>query len=307
MRQTAYTYPVGGTPALLLVPADRSFWNVAPEAALFWQAVDAVRLHARIGTGYGIPQNGQLFVTPAGVAGNNSDLKAQTNVGVDVGAEIALGSTLKAELTGYYEWYRNELVSQSAGVNLLAYTSNVPRSIHRGVEVGLAWRPLPGTKLEASYSYNDQYYTDFAERLTSGATSAVFSRNGNAIPGVIPSFVNARAGYDQPAGPLRGFGGFVEVTYRDRYFIDNGNLLAMPSYTLTNLNLHYDPPGARFSFYASLQNAFDVTYVGSAQVIANSLNAATGSQNPASVLSDVTGSIYAGQPRTVYAGVKAKF
>ncbi|MDO7843209.1 TonB-dependent receptor family protein [Sphingomonas immobilis] len=307
MRQTAYTYPVGANPVLALVPANRDFWNVAPETAVFWQTTEAVRLHARIGTGYGIPQNGQLFVTSAGVAGNNSDLNAQTNVGVDVGAEIAIGDTLKAEVTGYYEWYRNELVSQSAGVNLLAYTSNVPRSIHRGVEVGLAWRPLPGTKLEASYSYNDHYYTDFSERLTAGATSAVFSRDGNAIPGVIPTFVNARAVYDQPSGPLRGLGGFVEVTYRDRYFIDNGNLLAMPAYTLTNLNLHYDPPGRRFSLYASVQNLFDVTYVGSASVIANSLDPATGLQNPASVLSNVTGSIYAGQPRTVYAGVKAKF
>ena len=41
------------------------------------QAVDAVRLHARVGTGYGIPQAGNLFVTPAGVAGNNASLKAQ--------------------------------------------------------------------------------------------------------------------------------------------------------------------------------------------------------------------------------------
>ena len=38
-----------------------------------------------------------------------------------------------------------------------------------------------------------------------------------------------------------------------------------------------------------------------------SINAATGLQNPASTLSNVTGSIYAGQPRTVYAGVKSRF
>jgi iron complex outermembrane receptor protein len=56
-----------------------------------------------------------------------------------------------------------------------------------------------------------------------------------------------------------------------------------------------------------VQNLFDTTYVGSASVIANSLNAATGQQNPAAVLSAATGSIYAGVPRTVYAGVKARF
>jgi len=312
VRQTAYAYPLNASPTLSLIPADRTFWNIAPEASLVWQAIDAVRLHARVGTGYGIPQAGSLFVTPAGTPGNNIDLQSQRNVGVDVGAAITLGETLTAELTGYQEWFTNELVSQSAGVNLLAYTSNVPRSVHRGVELGLAWRPVGGVKLEASYSYNDHHYTEFAERLTAGAVSTVIDRAGNAIPGVIPTFINARAGYDQPAGALEGLGGFVELTYRDRYPIDNGNLLEVPGYTLVNLNLHYDPPPgtdwwSRISLFASVQNLFDRTYVGSASVIANSLNAATGVQNPAALLSDTTGTIYAGQPRTVYAGIKTRF
>ena len=316
VRQTAYAYPVGANPILSLIPAERHFSNVAPEAALFWQAIDAVRLHARIGTGYGIPQAGNLFVTASGVPGNNAGLKSQRNTGVDIGAEIALGGNLKAEVTGYYEWFANELVSQSAGIDLLAYTSNVPRSVHRGVEIGLSWRPLPGmlpgAKLEGSYSYNDHHYTDFSERLSAGRFSTLLDRDGNAIPGVVPTFVNGRAGYDQPDGPLRGLGGFAELTYRSRYFIDNSNLLAMPGYTLVNLNLHYDPPRSgnwwsRFSLYASVQNLFDRTYVGSASVISNSLNPATGLENPASALSATTGTIYAGQPRTVYAGVKARF
>ncbi|WP_294331504.1 TonB-dependent receptor [uncultured Sphingomonas sp.] len=313
VRQTAYSYPVAASPVLLYIPSNRHFTNVAPEAALFWQAAEAVRLHARVGTGYGIPQAGNLFVTSAGVAGNNTSLKAQRNTGIDLGAEVALGSNFRAELTGYYEWFSNELVSQSAGVNLLAYTSNVPRSVHRGVELGFSWRPLPavlpGAKLDASYSYNDQYYTDFRERLTAGSVSTVLNRNGKAIPGVVPNFLNVRGGYDQPAGPLRGLGGFAELTWRDRFFADNSNLLAMPGATLVNVNLHYDPPrgAGRLSFYASVQNLFDVTYVGSASIIANSLNAATGAENPASVLANTTGSVYAGQPRTVYAGVKARF
>ncbi len=316
VTQTAYGYPLGTSPTLNVIPATRRFWNVAPEAALFWQAIPEVRLHARIGTGYGIPQAGQLFVTPAGTFGNNIALKAQRNIGLDIGAELTLGDTLTAEVTGYYEWFRNELVSQSAGVNLLAYTANAPRSVHRGVEIGLDWRPLPavlpGAKLQASYSYNDHHYTDFQERLTAGTVTRVFDRDGRAIPGVIPTFVNGRIGYDQPAGPLQGLGGFVEVTYREGYPLDNANLLSVPGYTLANVNLHYDPPGgagdvrSRISLFASIQNLLDRTYVGSASIIANSI-AATGIQNGAAVLRTTTGSIYAGQPRTVYAGIKTRF
>jgi iron complex outermembrane receptor protein len=219
-------------------------------------------------------------------------------------------------VTGYYEWFRNEQVSQSAGVNLLTYTTNAPRSVHRGAEVGLGWKPLPGllpgVHLDASYSYNDQRYSKFVEQLTSGAVSTAFDRDGNRIPGVIPTFVNGRAAYDQPDGALAGLGGFVELTYRASYYIDNGNVLKVPAYTLANLNLHYDPPKgdgwwSRLSFFASVQNLFDKTYIGSASIISNSLIAATGQQSPASILMNTTGSIYAGQPRTIYAGVKSRF
>ena len=315
VRQTAYAYLLGASPTLTLVPVVRRFGNVAPEASLVWQADPALTLHARVGTAYGIPQSGQLFVTPAGVPGDNSALKTQRNTGVDVGAELVLGDALRAELTGYQEWFRNEQVTQSAGVNLLSFTTNAPRSIHRGIEALVNWKPLPaalpGAFLQANYSYNDQRYTRFVERLTSGALSAVFDRDGNRIPGVIPHFVNARAGYDQPGGPLAGLGGFVELTAISRYWIDNGNLLRVPGYRLVNLNVHYDPPrGAgwwsRLSLFASVQNLANRTYVGSASVIADSL-AATGEQNPAAVLGNTTGSIYAGQPRTVYAGVKSRF
>ena len=316
VRQAGFTYPLNGSPVLTLIPALRTFSNLAPEASLSWKASNAIRLHARVGTGYGIPQSGNLFVTPDGVAGNNTQLKTQKSTGIDIGAEITLAGNLRAEATGYYEWLRDEQLSQSAGVNLLSYTTNAPRSVHRGFELGLGWTPVPrllaGLRLDATYSYNDQRYRVFSERLTTGATSAIFDRADNRIPGVIPTFVNARLGYDQPTGRLAGLGAFVEVTRRSRYFIDNGNLLSIPGYTLTNLNLHYDPPSgagwwSRLSLYASVQNVFDRTYVGSASIIADSLNPATGSQNPSSTLMNATGSIYAGVPRTAYVGVKARF
>ena len=313
MRQTAYAYPLNASPTLTLVPALRHFGNVAPEASLVWQADPALRLHARVGTAYGIPQSGQLFVTPAGGPGDNTDLETQKNTGVDLGAELAIGRTLTAELTGYYEWFRNEQVTQSAGVNLLSFTTNAPRSIHRGFEVAAEWRPdlAPGGYLRVNYSYNDQRYTRYVERLTSGTVSAAFDRDGDRIPGVIPSFANARLGYDRPAGALAGLGGFAELTWRSRYWIDNANLLRVPGYALVNLNLHYDPPAgsgwwSRLSFYASVENLTDKTSVGSASIIADSL-AANGTPNPASVLRTVTGSLYAGQPRTVYAGIKGRF
>lgn len=300
MRQTAYAHPVGSAMTQTFVPALRRFWNLAPEAALRWQANDALRFHARVGTGYGIPQSGQLFVTPAGVPGNNTDLGPQRNVGIDLGSELNIGQ-LRAELTGYSEWFENELVSQSAGINLLSFTTNVPRSRHRGVEFGLGWQSRTGLNARVSGGYTDQRYTEYAERLTNGTTTVVFDRAGNNIPGVIPFFGTARLGYDHRSG----VGGMIEVMRRSGSVNDNANQLHLPGYTIANATLHFDHGGGR-SLYVSIQNLFDKAYIGSATVIADSI-ATTGVQNGAGVLRGVGGSIYAGQPRSVFVGLKGHF
>lgn len=311
-----FSYPMSGTPTISLVHANRTFFNVAPEVSLQYLPSSAWRVHARFGVGYGTPQATQLFTTPQGIFGNNTQLKTQRNRGVDVGVNWMLASKLEASVTGFYEWFQDEMVTQSAGVNLQSYTYNAPASEHRGVEAGLDWHPLPhslsGLRLRASYLLDHQIYTDYHETLTTGTQSGTFSRNGKRIPGVVPHFLNSRLAYEQPSGALRGFGGFLEANWRDAYRLDNANFLSAPGYTLLNLSLHYNPLFAkgtlsRLSFFFDVQNLADKTYVGSAGNITNSLNAATGTQNGASVLANATGSIYAGMPRASYGGIRVRF
>ena len=311
-----FGYPTTGAPTLTPISVDRTFFNVAPEASLVWRPTTDWALHARVSTGYGTPQATNLFVTSQGVFGNNTQLKTQSNTGVDLGAEWTRGSNLHVILTGFYEFFDNELVTQSAGVNLQSYTFNAPHSEHRGVEVGLDWRPLPaalpGARLYASYLYDDQRYTGYVEQITSGTVTAAFDRSGAKIPGVTPSFGTVRLIYDQPAGLFRGLGGFVEGTGRDAYPLDNANFARAPGYVLLNADLHYDPPSefgliSRVRFYIDVQNLLDQRYIASANNITDTLNPATGSQNGASVLANSTGSIYAGTPRSVFGGVRVKF
>lgn len=315
-----FGYPATGAPTLTPISSDRTFLRVAPEGSLLWRPGPGWAVHARVSTGYGAPQATNLFVTPAGVFGNNTQLKAQANTGVDLGAEWSRGPGLHLVLTGFYEFFRNELVTQSAGVNLQSYTFNAPRSEHRGVELGLDWTPapaaLPGARLYVSYLYDDQRYTRYAERLTTGTASAVFDRSGGRIPGVAPSFGTVRLIYDVPqdasGGALRGLGGFVEGTGSDAYGLDNAGLLSAPGYVVVNADLHYDPPAefgivSRVRFYVDVQNLLDQRYVASASNITDTLSAATGAQNGAEALAAATGSIYAGAPRSVFGGVRVKF
>jgi iron complex outermembrane receptor protein len=310
-----FSYPIRGTPLISPVSANRTFFNVAPEVGIQFHPENAWRIHARLGTGYGTPQATQLFTNAQGQFGNNVTLKTQRNIGIDGGADWSLGSTLQLSAALFYEWFHNEQVTQSAGVNLQSFTFNAPASAHRGVQASVDLRPLPqtlaGFRLRASYIYDNQIYTDYTEQLTTGSLTNSYSRKRNRIPGVQPHYLNARIIYEQPTGRLRGFGGYLETSWRDKYMLDNANFLSAPGYTLLNLSTHYDPPSghgalSRLSFFFDIQNLADKTYVASANNITNTLNAA-GQQNGASVLATSTGSIYAGTPRASYGGVRVRF
>lgn len=313
-----FGYPAGGR-TTQVIPVNRDFVNVAPEAALLWTPREDLALHTRVSTGYGTPQVGNLFTTPAGTFGNNTQLRAQKNLGADLGADwtphLPVGGTLHASLTGFYEFFRDELVTQSAGVNLQSYTFNVPHSEHRGIEIGLNWQPvpalLPGARLTADYLYDNQVYTGYTEVLSSRTASSAFNRSGNAIPGVIPNFLDARVLYDQPDGAAKGLGGFVEVVVRDNFYLDNANLLRAPGYQLVNLEMHYDPgwtvgPMKAVRAFFEVENLFNRTYVGTASNITDTL-ASAGRENGAAVLANSTGSIFAGAPRTFYGGFRMHF
>ena len=309
-----YGYPAAGGLSRSRYPVTRGFANVAPEAALLYVPSPDWQLHTRVATGYGTPQATNLFVTPQGTFGTNTQLRAQSNLGIDTGAAWTYGSVAKLEATGFYEFFRNELVTQSAGVNLQSYTFNAPASEHRGVELGLTLNPLPrrlpGLYALSSYLYDNQVYTRYSERLTTGSLSETFNRSGRSIPGVTPNNVFFRLGYDQPTSSLHGLGGFAEINFRDVYALDNANLIKAPSYALLNLELHYDPgwkvgPISAFRAYVEVRNVLDTTYVASASNITNTLSA-SGVQNGAAVLANSTGAIYAGEPRSVFAGLKIR-
>ncbi|WP_375275099.1 TonB-dependent receptor family protein [Methylorubrum thiocyanatum] len=310
-RNRTFAISAAGTTSAVAL-ADRSFLNVAPELALVYRPDPNWALRGRVATGYATPSFASLFVNATGLPGNNTDLKTQENLGLDLGADFMLFEGLKLSLTGFYEFFRNEFVTQSPGAGLLNYTFNAPASEHRGIEVGADWAFAPGWNGRLAYTFDNQVYTDYVEQISAGSVTAQFDRAGRRIPGVPAHQLLARVGYDVPAGPLAGLGGFAEVVAQDGYFVDNANFLKVPGFAILNLNVHYAAPlpnGAakRIDLYAELRNVLDATYVGSANPLANTINATTGAQNGRAVLAGTTGSIFAGPPRTFVAGMKLSF
>ena len=218
---------------------------------------------------------------PDGQNGNNTQLQTQTNLGYDLGFDWTPNSALKFSATGFYEFFRNELVSQATPAAGVSYMFNAPRSEHRGVELAADWKFYPGWRFTAAYTYLDQYYTEYTEDIRSpgaGGTVFSFNRAGNKIPGISPHELTARLGYEQMWGPLAGLGAFVEVQWKDSFYMDNANLQKAPGYELVNLNVHYktDLQSDYFkslSMYVEVRNVFDRTYIASANNIGNTVNA----------------------------------
>lgn len=308
---TAYAYAgPGGITTTTLTTADRQFQNAAPELALLYNLNNEWLFRGRVATGYGTPQVSNLFVLPTGLSGNNTQLQVQKNLGYDLGFDWTPNNTLKLSATGFYEFFRNEIVSQATPTAGVSYTFNAPRSEHRGIELAADWKFYPGWRFMAAYTYLDEVYTEYVENITNGAVFS-FNRAGNKIPGVSPNELTARIGYDEFAGPLTGLGGFVEIQWKDSFYMDNANLLKAPGYELVNANVHYKTDLLSDTFrslnlFLEVRNVFDRTYVASANNIANTVTGA-GLQNSASVLANTTGSIYAGSPRTFVAGMKVAF
>lgn len=255
---------------------------------------------------------GNLFVLANGQSGNNTQLDTQKNFGYDLGFDWTPNNAVKLSLTGFYEFFRDELVSQATPVGApnTSFTFNAPRSKYRGIEFAADWRIYSGWRVTAAYTYLDQIYTDYTDNLTNGTVFS-FNRAGNEIPGISPNELTTRLGYDEFEGPLRSLGAFVEVQWKDSFYMDNANLLKAPGYELVNLSVHYKTDLASnylnsLSLYLELRNVFDRTYVASANNIGDSVTA-LGIQNPASILANSTGSIYAGSPRAFVAGMKVAF
>ena len=125
-----------------------------------------------------------------------------------------------------------------------------------------------------------------------------------------------RLGYDQPYGDLSGLGAYAEYIFKSNYTIDNANFTTLPSYSLINLNAHYNHDIDNFyvkniELYFEVSNVFNRTYVAGAFVVANTLLAGpiqTPLVWPTGGLVTAQGAgILAGQPRAFAGGIKLKF
>jgi iron complex outermembrane receptor protein len=271
--------------------ADRDFSNWAPEMSLTWKPAEGYRHWVRGSTGYGIPQFGNLTRDPVtGLPGTNFQLKPQKNLNTEIGTESKLHETLTVQLVGFWTFFKDEIITQTiSGSNTASV--NADSSQYRGVEAFYDWRPMTGLRLSGAYTHIDAKYINFSDRTATG----FLVRDGHKVPNVPTDVLFAKAEYDHLP---TGWGGWVEGSYYNSYFLNNSNTFGIPSYMIANVNIHKNvelkKSWFRFAkFYVEVDNIGDKKYAASGQVIGGETAGAAAGQQ----------AFFAGYGRAIYGGV----
>lgn len=281
------------------VNVDRSFFNTAPELGVTYAHSAALKARARAAYAYGIPGISQLTTTSDGVAGNNTSLKPQRNLGFELGAAGSPLGWLAYDVTVYDEFFYNEFITQSPGAGLSSFTGNAPRSEHRGAELWAEARHRAGPFLSGAFTWTDQFYTRFSETIGAGVT---LDRKNKKIPGVERDVLALKAGFEKKGLP----GGWLELNRVGGFNVNNSNTLKTDAYTVLNANLNYsvEKPVAGFkkaTIYLEMRNIADLAYQASAISVADSTT-----DTPANLLTSKQ-AFLAGQGRSFFLGLRLYF
>lgn len=271
--------------------AHRNFTNLAPEMSLAWKPDENHRHWVRASTGYGLPTFAQLTRDPVtGLPGSNFDLKPQKNLNTEIGTESSLTKDLKIQLVGFWVFFKDEIITQTiSGSNTTSV--NASSSEYRGIEAAYDWRPVSGLRLSGAYTHTDARYVNFSDRTAAG----FLVRDGKKVANVPTDVLNSKVEYEHAES---GWGGWVEGSYYNSYFLNNNNTFGIPSYMIGNINIHKNVElknsWFRFAkFYLELDNIGDKKYAASGQVVTGETHAqAAGSQ-----------AFFAGYGRAIYGGV----
>jgi iron complex outermembrane receptor protein len=271
--------------------AHRNFTNLAPEMSLTWKPEENYRHWVRASTGYGLPTFAQLTRDPVtGLPGSNFDLKPQKNLNTEIGTESSLTKNLKVQLVGFWVFFKDEIITQTiSGSNTTSV--NASSSEYRGIEAAYDWRPVSGLRLSGAYTHTDARYVNFSDRTAGG----FLVRDGKKVANVPTDVLNSKVEFDHAES---GWGGWVEGSYYNSYFLNNNNTFGIPSYMIGNVNIHKNVElknsWFRFAkFYLEIDNIGDKKYAASGQVVTGETHAqAAGSQ-----------AFFAGYGRAIYGGV----
>jgi iron complex outermembrane receptor protein len=225
------------------------FDEVSPSFAVNYR-MDSGVLFASYSSSFETPTTTEL-ANPDGSGGFNSSLVAQTADNYELGFKRS-NENLYYEITVFTIDLKNELIPfELPAFPGRTFYENAGSSKRDGIETALSWKNNSGLQVDASYTWSDFKFENFADDNGND-----FS--GNQLPGLPRQFGYLGLSYNTESG----FSGTVEAIYSGDLYANNANTANVSSYTIANLRLGYDFQNGNWMIrpYIGINNLFDEAY-----------------------------------------------
>ncbi|MCL6554940.1 MAG: TonB-dependent receptor [Burkholderiales bacterium] len=260
------------------------FTHLSPKLGLTFAVSPQTSLFASYNHGFRAPSEGQLFRPAAQTTSLRAQLAAASALGLkpvkadqyEAGVRGRRG-LLDYDLSVYRLQKRDDILSYRDPFTNATQVVNAGKTLHRGVELGLG-APLAQTwRLDAALSYARHTY----ETWVIPGTADYSGKEMETAPRVIG---NVRLTW----APAQGQRVQLEWVKLGRYWMDQANTRQYAGHDVFNLRANWALTPL-LSVYGSVQNLLDTRYAESASV-----------SSGAEVFAP-------GLPRTLYAGIEAKW
>ena len=227
--------------------------------------------------------------------GADPALQAVVSRTYELGMRGNVGNVMKWRSSYYRTELENDILFNQSSLTT-GYFSNVGQTLRQGLEIGLDGKlgqldyALDLDRMEATYQ------SAFLVANASNSAAATPVQAGNRIPGIPQWVFKGRVSYPLAAQTHLGFSVQAQGPHYARGDDNNADANGqVPGFTTAKLDIRHSID-RRLSLYAGINNLFDVKYASYGALAAN--NRASGASEQFLSL---------GAPRTVYAGLQAKF
>lgn len=209
------------------------------------------------------------------VINNNSgatvELDSELSWNYEMGVRSVPVDGLRLEATFFRMDYSNQIVPATVAGGIGATFTNGGSTLHQGIE--MSGRIDSGAVLNSPHNFYfrgaytflpDAHFTGTRFSSVGGFTN--ISVSGNRLPYAPKQLLNATFGYSNP----KGLDTLIEAAYVSPQFSDDLNTVApiangqrglIPGHTVWNSTLNYHVESLRSTFFVTVKNVFDQTYI----------------------------------------------
>ena len=149
-RRQAQRFPV-------TVTGSASFDTFSPRLGILWQPRGGMEIYANVSRSAELPTFVELAQVAAFVP-----VREQRAWTAEIGTRGRIG-TLTWDVSAYRAAIRGEMLQYTVDAAIPAATFNAGRTLHQGVELGLAWQPAEWLRLRQVWQYSDFRFRNDAQ------------------------------------------------------------------------------------------------------------------------------------------------